>query len=46
MANSIASGGEPPVTASQALTVLRLLEIARESSETGRTIPLSVPKDA
>ncbi|WP_026168300.1 oxidoreductase [Kordiimonas gwangyangensis] len=46
LANSIASGGEPPVTASQALTVLRLLEIARESSETGRTIPLSVPKDA
>ena len=46
LANNIACGGEPPVTATQALTVLRLLEIARESAESGRTIQISIPKGA
>ncbi len=41
IAEAIRSGATPPTTPRDAIRVARLLEMARESSRTGRTLPVS-----
>ncbi|WP_420824908.1 Gfo/Idh/MocA family oxidoreductase, partial [Streptomyces coryli] len=40
VAAALRDGGEPPVTAGQAAAALRVLEAARESADTGRTVAI------